>query len=122
MMMIGEAVSVLRRSQSGIDEMGDPIFEWTGESVQNVLVRPLSGSDMSDQLHPSGVKVEYSLAFPKSYTAGCGPLREARVALVERGMDGSDADKALRIVGSPDATRPCPTEWDMIAMAGRADG
>ena len=121
-MMIGEAVSVLRRSQSGLDGMGDPIFEWSGESVQNVLVRPLSGSDMSDQLHPSGVKVEYSLAFPKAYTAACAPLRGARVALVERGMDGSDAGKALRIAGSPDVTRPCPTEWDMIALAGRADG
>ena len=121
-MMIGETVSVLRRSQAGVDEMGDPTFDWSAESVRNVLVRPLAGSDMSDRLHPSGVKVEYSLAFPKAYTAGCQPLRGARVALVDRGMDGSDADKALRIVGSPDVTRPCPTEWDMVAIAGRADG
>ena len=60
----------------------------------------------------------YSLAFPKTYAGK--PLRGARVALVERGMDG--AEDALRIEGEPDVTRPCPTMWNMTARAVRSDG
>ena len=122
--MLGETVAVLTRRKTGEDEMGEPVYEWGSEQVENVLVRPLSGSDLTDPLRPDGIRVSYSLAFPKAWTAGKAPgfLAHRRVALVARGMDGNDADAALRVSGSPDRTVPCPTAWDTIAEVGRTDG
>lgn len=122
--MLGETVAVLTRRRTGEDEMGEPVYEWGSEQVENVLVRPLSGSDLTDPLRPDGIRVSYSLAFPKAWTAGKAPgfLAHRRVALVARGMDERDADAALRVSGSPDRTVPCPTAWDTIAEVGRTDG
>ena len=122
--MLGETVAVLTRRKTGEDEMGEPVYEWDSERVENVLVRPLSGSDLADSLRPDGIRVSYSLAFPKAWTAGKAPgfLTHRRVALVARGMDERDADAALRVSGSPDRTTPCPTAWDTIAEVGRVDG
>lgn len=122
--MLGETVVVLTRTKTGEDEMGEPIYKWSAEQVENVLVRPLSGSDLADPLRPDGIRVSYSLAFPKAWTAGKAPgfLAHRRIALVARGMDGNDADAALRVSGSPDRTAPCPTAWDTIAEVGRTDG
>ena len=123
--MMGETVAVLRRTKAGEDAMGEPVWEWEPTTVENVLVRPLSSADLADEsdaLRPGRAMAGYSLAFPKSYAGG--PLRGARVALVERGMDGTAAGAAgaLRIQGEPDVTRPCPTLWNMTARAVRADG
>lgn len=122
--MLGETVAVLTRRRTGEDEMGEPVYEWDSEQVENVLVRPLSGSDLADPLRPDGIRVSYSLAFPKAWTEGKahGFLAHCRIALVARGMDGNDADEALRVSGSPDRTSPCPTAWDTIAEVGRVDG
>ena len=120
--MLGERVAVLRRAEVGRDSMGEPVWRWDAETVENCLVRPLSGSDLTDALRPDGVRVQCAVALPKSYTATMATLRHARIALVERGMDPDDADSALRVSGSPDVTRPCPTAWDEVAECGRVDG
>lgn len=120
--MMGERVAVLRRSRTGADPMGDAVWEWAPELVDNVLVRPLGGRDASDPKRPDGATAEYALAFPKAYTAAAAPLRGCRVALVDRGMDPADPGAALRVHGSPDVTRPCPTAWDLIAEAGASHG
>ncbi len=123
-MSLGEAVAVLTRSSSSTDRMGDPVWTWTPETVENVLVRPLNGSDASDQLRPDGVRALYRLAFPKTWTEGKAPgyLAHARVALTARGMSATDADSALRVIGSPDLTEPCPTKWNLTCDVGRVDG
>lgn len=119
---MGERVAVLRRRETGRDEMGEPVWSWDSETVDGVLVSPASTSDQADALRPDGVAVEYTLAFPKSYTSRAGSMRHARVALVDRGMDPRDHEAALVVSGSPDVTRPCPTRWDMLAEAGRSYG
>lgn len=116
---MGEDVAVLHRSQTGRDDMGEPVWEWSSELVAGCLVRPLAGTDMQDQTSPDGVVAQYSIAFPKSYG---GVLRHARVALVARGMDPHDAGAALRVSGSPDVTDPCPTGWNRLATVGAAHG
>lgn len=122
--MLGEVVAVLTRRKVGEDAMGEPTYEWDAERVEDVLVRPLAGSDLTDPKRPDGVTVEYSLAFPKAWTIGKAPgfLAHRRVALVARGMDERDAEGALRVSASPDRTVPCPTAWDTIAEVGRVDG
>ena len=120
--MLGERVAVLRRSMAGRDDMGEPVWEWDAETVENCLVRPLAGTDIEEAARPDGVEAEYAVALPKTYTASMAPLRHARVALVDRGMDPGDAEGALRVSGSPDVTRPCPTLWDVVLECGRAYG
>ena len=46
--MRGERVAVLSRRKAAEDAMGEPVFEWDSEIVENVLVRPLGGSDLAD--------------------------------------------------------------------------
>ena len=120
--MLGEAVAVLRRTQTGTDAMGEPTLGWASETVGGCLVRPLDGSDAIADGAPDGRRCEYRIAFPKSWTATAAPLAGCRVALVARGMDAADADAALRVAGSPDRTVPCPTRWDMAVDVWRADG
>lgn len=117
--MLGELVAVLHRRKVGEDGMGEPVYEWDKVSVDNVLVRPLAGSELVDALRPDGVRVSYVLAFPKSYA---GDLTHARVALVARGMDGDDPDAALRVTGNTDKTRQSPVAWDRNVEVGRVDG
>lgn len=118
--MLGEAVAVLLRRKVGEDGMGEPVYEWESIPVEGALVRPLEGGEANDVLRPDGVRVLYRIAIPKTY--GGPPLANARVALVERGMDPSDHENALRVSGSPDITRPCPTKWNMAFEVGRVDG
>lgn len=126
--MMGERVAVLRRAMQSRDEMGEPVYAWTPELVENCLVKTLTSSDLAvsnssgEASRPEGVSLRYNIAFPKAYTQACAPLRGCRVALVERGMDEADADAALIVSGEPDVTNPCPTMWDMIATVGRAHG
>lgn len=117
--MLGELVAVLHRHKVGEDSMGEPVYEWNKVSVDNVLVRPLTGSELSDALRPDGVRVRYVLAFPKSYV---GDLSHARVALVERGMDEGDPEAALRVTGNADKTPQSPIAWDRSVEVGRVDG
>lgn len=119
--MMGEEVTVYRREKTGEDSMGEPVYEWAAERVEGCLVRPLAGSDLSDPARPDGVRASYSVALPKTYTAGMAPLAHARVSLTGRGM-ADDAATALRVVGEPDVTRPCPTAWDIVVSLGRVDG
>lgn len=119
--MTGETVAVLRRVAAGTDALGATVWRYVPERVTGCLVRPLDGSD-TDARRPDGVRAEYDVAFPKAYTASAAPLRGCRVALVERGMDESVPAECLRVIGSPDVTRPCPTAWDLVARCGRAYG
>ena len=116
-----EAVKVYRRAKAGEDAMGEPVWSWEGELVEGCLVRPLSGSDLSDPVRPDGVRAQYSVALPKSYTATMAPLKHARMALVGRGMEDG-AEGAFLVSGAPDVTRPCPTLWDVVVYIGRVDG
>lgn len=118
--MIGERIAVLSRRKAGEDGMGEPVYVWDAHRVDGALVRPLDGEDAADPMRPDGVRALYRVALPKGYSGP--PLKGGRVALLERGMDAGDADGALRISGSPDFVRPCPTRWDVSFEVGRADG
>ncbi len=117
--MLGETVAVLSRRKIGEDELGEPVYEWESQRVDGVLVRPVSRDDPDEPERPDGIRVQYSLAFPKSYQ---GPsLEHARIALVDRGME-EDPEDALLVSGKPDVLRLCPTKWNMIAKVGRVYG
>ena len=120
--VLGERVAVLRPVEGEPDAMGVPARSWRAEEVAGCLVRPLDGSESGDAQRPDGRTAAYRVAFPKTWTAGAAPLSGCRLALVERGMDPADAAQALRVQGSPDVTRPCPTRWDLACEAVAAHG
>lgn len=117
--MLGETVSVLKRIETGTDSMGEPIYQWQTKNVENVLVKPGLGENLTDDLRPDGIRVKYTLAFPKTFTDS---LRGARIALIERNMSAEDYESALVVVGDPGITNPCPTSWNRIVEAGTVYG
>lgn len=122
--MRGETITVLTREQTGTTELGEPLYEWTAQTVDNCLVKPASGADIDIAERPDGVEVRYTIAFPKTYA---GPsLYRARVVLSDRAGAVVDAnaaaETALRVTGDPDITRPCPTAWNMLVEVGVTRG
>ncbi len=121
--MMGEAVTVYRRAQTGVDGMGEPVYAWDAETVEGCLVNSTAGSDAAEQLRPDGVRVSCTVALPKAYTKGkpVGFLDHARVSLTGRGM-ADDPEAALLVSGAPLVTSPCPTRWDTKVPCGRLEG
>lgn len=120
--MRGERVAVLTRRDTGSrDAMGNEVWEWVPQYVDDVLVRPLSGSDIEQATRPDGVRVRYTLAFPKTFDMQAADLSRARVALVARGM-GETEGESMEVIGWPDVTDPCPTRWNRLVSVGRAEG
>ena len=123
--MLGESVTLFLPSDGETDAYGNASRSWEAVAVENCLVKPKGGEGLDDGQRPDGVRVECTVALPKSFTAGYASVaqwRGARVALTSRGMDGADPESALRVSGSPMRTVPCPTRWDTLLECGRVDG
>lgn len=107
----GEAVTVIRRT-CGRDELGEPTEPVEErEEVANVVVYPGSTSDL-DASRPEGVKVAFTLCFPKTYG---GELRGCSVL-----VRGTEYD----VVGNPKryTAANTPGDWNLTAEVGRTDG
>lgn len=115
-MIRGTNVTVLRRVLSGRDEMGEPVFATSTETVGNVLIAPSNTDEMDETNRAFGVTCELTLHFPKTYTAG---LEGCAVVLPAPWDKGE-----YRVIGDP---RPymeanTPTPWNRAAKVARADG
>lgn len=111
-MIRGRQAVVVRRVQSGTDEMGDPVFTETEETVANVLAAPSSTDEMDETNRAFGVVCEMTFHFPKSYTAS---LEGCRVRW---------GGREYRVIGDPQPymDENTPTPWNRAAKAVRADG
>ena len=67
-MLKGIPVTLLTKTQAGIDPAGRPVYSWTPTVVENVLVAPLSEVDSTQGLIPTGHRAIYHLAIPKTDT------------------------------------------------------
>ena len=86
-----------------LDEFGEPgAYSEEIETVQNVVVRPGSTSEL-DESRPNGVKVAYTLCFPKTYTKS---LKDCKVELF---------NDVYSVIGDPRAymEENTPTEWNL---------
>ena len=111
--MRGERVTVETPIEVGRGPGNSPIYEWVAGAVEDVLVAPGPREDVTDSTRPDGVRVRYTLHFPKPYDTD---LTGARISV--RG------EEPLAVVGSP---RPytlanTPTRWWMPVEVGRVDG
>lgn len=122
--MLGETIAILRKVEGKPDEFGEPTLLWKADEGENCLVRPLMREEAKEANRPDSIRVEFSIALPKSYTQGLvyGDLHGARIVLTDRGMNSAKPEDALRVTGTPEPTRPCPTEWDTLIECGRVYG
>lgn len=82
--MIGVEVTVLRKSEAGRDEMGEPIVSWVPEPVENVLWSKSSSDRLEDGDRPEGTEDTVTFHFPKIYAL---PLSGCRIVLGSRTYD-----------------------------------
>lgn len=113
-MIRGEHVVVRIRSRGGTDAGGNPVWVFTPQVVDNVLVAPGPRSDVDGSTRPDGVSVRWTLHFPKSFT---GDLRGAEVLV--RGET-----TPYGVVGDPAPYTPenTPGAWNLPVELVRIDG
>ena len=112
--MKGEAVDVKTFKSTETDPFGAPINSPSIDTVDNVLVAPGARSDVFESNRPSGVRVAYTLYFPKTFD---GDLEGAKVKV--RGKD-----PWLDVIGRPDhhTAANVPGDWWIVAEVGTIDG
>lgn len=112
MQLTGEAVTVIRRVESGRDDFNDPVYTDEEQVVDNVLVAPGDLADVVESTRPEGTEVNYTLYFPKSFD---GSLETAKIEV--RG-------ERLDVIGHPDRydEKICPTSWNMVVKVGVIHG
>ncbi len=64
-MFEGIDVTLYEKTQSGEDPFGRPVEEETPVIIKNVLVAPVSGEDLINELSLTGKHIVYQLAIPK---------------------------------------------------------
>lgn len=101
--MKGETVKVKTFVEVGADPFGKPTVSEKTETVENVLVQPGACADLTESNRPEGVKVKYTLHFPKTYG------KKLEGAKIEVRGDWYD------VIGSPDhyTLENTPTAWWM---------
>lgn len=107
----GETVTVQRPEQNGANSRNEPLFVWRDEDVHDVLVSPGPRTDIDDAARPAGVRVEWSLIWPTTYTAALAGCR-----VIVRGGE------PLAIIGDPQPFTNAPTRWNRPSEAGRTNG
>ena len=65
-MLKGIPVTLLTKTQAGVDPAGRPVYSWTPTVVENVLVAPLSDEEVTSTLDLTGRRAVYHLAIPKT--------------------------------------------------------
>lgn len=66
--MRGITVTLYDRKKTGIDALNNPVYTETPVSVDNVLVAPVSSTEVLDTYNLTGRKAVYQLAIPKGDT------------------------------------------------------
>lgn len=66
--MKGITVTLYQKTQTGTDAFNRPIYSETGVTVENVLVAPISDTEILETLNLTGKKAVYKLAIPKGDT------------------------------------------------------
>lgn len=61
----GISVIVYKKIETGKDAFNNPIYAQQAVIVENVLVCPVSSSDVTDKINLTGKKEQYELCIPK---------------------------------------------------------
>lgn len=61
----GITVTLINKVESGVDGFGHPVYTEKRTNVDNVLVVPLTSTEVADALNLTGKKAVYNIAIPK---------------------------------------------------------
>lgn len=64
-MITGISISLIIKTQTGVDAFNRPIYEETTEAVSDVLVGQPTSQEVTDTLNLTGRKAVYTLGIPK---------------------------------------------------------
>lgn len=64
----GISIILVSKTQTGEDAFHAPVYDYSEETVENVLVAPASSTEILDTLNLTGKKIVYNLAIPKGDT------------------------------------------------------
>lgn len=67
-MIQGMTVTLWSKTQTGVDEFNAPVYEWTSENVDDVLVGMPSPEEKISELNLTGKSIAYTLGIPKGDT------------------------------------------------------
>lgn len=107
-MMHGTTVTIISRTQSGIDPGGDPIWTPSEEHVDDVLVQDGTQANSTASTSPDGISVDRTIHMPRSWSYRS--LRGCRVRL----PDGVE----YTVIGDPlpyDGGLT-PTRWNLTVQ------
>ena len=65
-MLKGIPVTLMVKTQTGVDPASRPIYSWEPVTVENVLVAPASDDEVLSTLNLTGRRAEYVLGIPKT--------------------------------------------------------
>ena len=66
--MKGITITLYDRKKTAVDALNNPVYTETAVSVNNVLVAPVSSTEVLDTFNLTGRKAVYQLAIPKGDT------------------------------------------------------
>lgn len=66
--MVGITVTLYDRIQTGTDALNHPIYEETPINVDNVLVAPMSDTEVLETYNLTGRRAQYQMGIPKGDT------------------------------------------------------
>ena len=92
----GITVTLYDQVQTGIDSFNRPVYTETGTAVDNVLVAPLSSTELLEMFNLTGRKAVYQLGIPKGDTHDWSAGKKVRffdadwriIAISTEGIDG----------------------------------
>lgn len=67
-MIQGMTITLWTKARTGVDEFNAPVYEWTSEEVDDVLVGLPSPEERVSELNLTGKMIEYTLGIPKGDT------------------------------------------------------
>ena len=110
----GITVTLIQRTQTGIDPFHDPIYADEEVDVDNVLVAPVvtGGSEVLDNVTTEGRKAVYQLAIPKGDTH------------IWEGQRVRFFGTVWRVIGKPSMgiEELIPLAWNKIVKVEAANG
>lgn len=110
--MKGEMVKVFRPSETGVDDLNNPVYEYEEEAVDNVLVCPKATNNEVDGIRQEGISLGLTLHFPKTFS---------------KSLEGCHVEcrgKRFSVLGNPQpyTLENCPTQWWLPVEVEAFDG
>ena len=99
-MIKGSKIILIKQEQTSVDEFNAPIYTEHEIEVENVLIQPLTSSEIINELNLNGKKATYCLCIPKTDS---NSWKDSKVVFF---------GKTWKTYGDVIEYQQCPTDWN----------